>query len=100
MSPDGSVRLLAERNLQHELSMTRKKFKPAVTVRKAMVEDPSRSRRVLSAAVKRKVWEEDDMERLSQLRKLEKKGQMITSVDGDQVEAWANTIRSLPSQLM
>jgi len=36
---DDSVRLLAERNLQHELSLTRKGFKPAVTVCDAMVED-------------------------------------------------------------
>jgi len=55
MSPDGSVRLLAERNLQHELSLTRKGFKPAVTVHDAMVEDPSRSRKAPSAAVKRRV---------------------------------------------
>ena len=100
MSPDGSVRLLAERNLQHELSMMRKKFKPAVTVRNVMVEDPSRSRKALSAAAKRKVQEEDDTERLAQLRKLEKQGQMVTSVDGDEAKAWANTIQSLPSQLM
>ena len=34
MSPDGSVRLLVERNLQHELSMMRKKFKLADEVKK------------------------------------------------------------------
>lgn len=34
MSPDGSVRLLVERNLQHELSMLRKKFKLADMVKK------------------------------------------------------------------
>ena len=51
-------------------------------------------------AAKRKVWEEDDIERRSQLRKLEKKGHTIASVDGDEVETWANTIQSLPSQLM
>ena len=67
MSPDGSVRLLVERNLQHELSMMRKKFKPAVIVHNVMEEDPSRSRKTLSAAVKRKVQEEDDTERLAQL---------------------------------
>ena len=48
------------------------------------------------AAVKRKVQEEDDAERLAQLRKLEKQGQMVTSVDGDEAKAWANTIQSLP----
>ena len=41
----------------------------------------------LAEGVKRKFQEEDDTERLSQLRKLEKQGQMITSVDGDEVEA-------------
>ena len=80
--------------------MMRKKFKPAVTVRNVMVEDPSRSRKALSAAAKRMVQEEDDTERLAQLRKLEKQGQMVTSVDGDEAKAWANTIQSLPSQLM
>ena len=77
----------------------RKKFKPAVTARNAMVEDPSQSKKVQSAAVKRKVQEEDDKERLSQLRNLEKQGQ-IMSMDGDEVEALANTIQSLPSKLM
>ena len=63
MSPDGSVRLLAERNLQHELSLTRKIFKPAVTVHDTMVEDASQSRKGLSAAVKRRVQEKDSTDR-------------------------------------
>jgi len=57
-----------------------------------MVEDPSRLRKVLSAAVKRRVQEKDSTERLLQLRKLEKQGQMIASVDGNETEVWANTI--------
>ena len=65
-----------------------------------MVEDPSQSRKALSEAVKGKVQEEDDTERLAQLTKLEKQGQMVTSVDGDEAKAWANTIQSLLSQLM
>jgi len=76
----------------------RKKFKPAATVRNAMVEDPSRSRKALSAAVRRKVQEEGDAERLSQLSKLEKQGQMqghmVSSVDRDEVEAWGITLSS------
>lgn len=50
--------------------------------------------------MRRKVQEEDDAERLSKLRKLEKQGHMVSSVDRDEVEAWGNTIQSLPSQLM
>ena len=89
MSPDGRVRHLAERN-----------FKPAVTVRDAMVEDPSRSRKAISAAVTRRVQEKDSIERLSQLKKLENQGQIIASVDGNEIEVWANTNQSLPFQLM
>ena len=100
MSPDGSVRLLAERNLQHELNLTRKSFKPAVTVRDTMVEDPSRSRKTLSAAVKRRIQEKDSNDRLSQLEKLEKQGQMIASVEENEIEIWANTVQSLPAQQM
>ena len=96
VSLDGCVRHLAERNLQNELSLTRKKFKPAVTVRDVMVEDPSRSRKSLSAAVKRVVQEEDDNDRLSKLKMLEKQGQMVSSVDENEIEVWANTIQSLP----
>ena len=100
MSPDGSVRLLAERNLQHKLSLTRKIFKPAVTVRDTMVEDPSRSRKTLLAAVKRRIQEKDRSDRLSKLEKLEKQVQMIASVEENEIEIWANTVQSLPAQQM
>ena len=65
-----------------------------------MVEDPSRSRKSLSAAVKRVVQEEDGNDRLSKLKMLEKQGQMVSSVDENEIEVWANTIQSLPSQQM
>ena len=64
-SPDGCVRLLAERNLQHEMTLTRKKFKPAVSACDTMADDPSRSRKALSSAAKRIVKEEDDHKRLT-----------------------------------
>ena len=89
MSPDGSVRLLAERNLQHELNL-----------RDTMVEEPSRSRKTLSAAVKRRIQEKDSNDRLSQLEKVEKQGQMIASVEENEIEIWANTVQSLPAQQM
>jgi len=50
--------------------------------------------------VKRRVQEKDSTERLSQLKKLDKQGQVIASVDGIEIEVWAKTIQSLPSQQM
>jgi len=52
-----------------------------------------RERKRESAAVKRRVQEKDSIESLLQLKKLEKQGQMIVSVDGNEIEVWANTIQ-------
>ena len=50
---------VAERNLEHEKTLIRKKFKPPVSVQDTMADDPSRSRKPLSSATKRKVKEEE-----------------------------------------
>ena len=49
------------------MTLTRKKFKPAVSVCNITADDPSLSRKALSSAAKRKVKEEDDYERLTRL---------------------------------
>ena len=59
-SADGCVRLMAERNCQHELTLSRKKFKPAVFILNTMADDPAQSGKALSSAAKRRVREEDD----------------------------------------
>ena len=56
---------LADRNLLHEITLTRKKFKSAVSVYDTMADDPSRLRKELSSAVNRKVKKEDDYEKLT-----------------------------------
>ena len=50
--------------------------------------------------MKRRVQEKDSSDRLSQLEKVEKQGQMIASVEENEIEIWANTIQSLPAQQM
>ena len=63
------VRLLAERNLQHEMKLTRRK--PAVSACDTTAYDPSHLRKTLSSAAKRQVREEvnyrkeDNHERLT-----------------------------------
>ena len=74
-SPEGYVRLMAERNRQHELTLSRKKFKPAVFILNTMADDPAQSGKALSPAAKRKVREEKDSNRLTRLTSLEKQGQ-------------------------
>ena len=49
------------------MTLTSKKFKPAVSVCNITADDPSLSRKALSSAAKRKVKEEDDYERLTRL---------------------------------
>ena len=69
--PDVCVRLPAERNLQHEMKLTRKKVKPAASVCDTTADDHSHSRKTLSSAAKRQVGEEvsyrkeDNHERLT-----------------------------------
>ena len=50
---------VAERNLEHEKTLIRKKFKPPVSVQDTMADDPSCSRKPLSSATKGKVKEEE-----------------------------------------
>ena len=100
ISPGCNVRLVAKRNLWAWWERNSNQLSQLVHNAIWWKTLQSRSRRALSAAAKRKVTEEDDIERRSQLRKLEKKGQIIASVDRDEAKAWANTIQSFPSQLM
>jgi hypothetical protein len=97
-SPDPCVRHLAERHLKDEKLLQRKKFKPAVMVRDVMAEDPGCTRKGLTQAVKRKVIEEDDRVRQSQLFALEKQGQMMSTTPPDAAPLWSKAIQSLPPE--
>ena len=63
-SPEGCVRLKAEKNRQHELTLSRKMFKPAVFILNTMADDPAQSGKALTSAAKKRVREEDDNNRL------------------------------------
>ena len=77
MSRDPCVWYLAEKGLQHYLTLSRKKFKASVVVRNALAEDPNQNRKSLVSAAKRATQQAEDVRRETELKSLEKQGQMI-----------------------
>ena len=94
-SPDPCVRFIADNNLQHELSASRMKFRPATAVRDMMCEDPSQTRRSLARSTKARVTTEADTNLLQQLSDLPKQGRLVRSFTPDAATAWSTAVRSL-----
>ena len=93
-SADPCVRRIAEKAFQSEITAQRKKFRPAIVVRDTMQEDPSRSRKALLTAAKRRVSSEDV--RLTGLQSLPRQGHMIRATTPDTATIWAKAVQSLP----
>ena len=74
---------LAEKNLQHELGLSRKKFWASVVMRDVLVFYPGRSSKSLSTVAKWITQEVDGSKRQSELKSLEKQGHMMTEVTPD-----------------
>ena len=100
MSRDPCVRYLAEKGLQHDLTLSRKKFKASVVVRDALAEDPSRNRKSLASAAKRATQQADDARRETELKNLEKQGQMMRIASPDGASLWSKAVQSLPAEQM
>ena len=58
---------MAEKGLQHDLTLCRKKFKASVVVRDAQAEDPS-NRKSLVSATKRATQQADDARRETEVK--------------------------------
>ena len=63
-SQDSCVRFLADHGLKNELSLSRKKFRPALEARKALKVSPGCSRKTLTKSAKVLVSEEVNSSRL------------------------------------
>ena len=100
MSRDPCVRYLAEKGLQLDLMLSRKKFKASVVVRDALAEDPGRNRKLLVSAVKRATQQVDDVRRETELKSLEKQGQMMRTASPDGASLWSKAVQSLPAEKM
>ena len=99
-STDPCVRHLAEKHLQKEDQLTRKIFKPAVVVRDALAEDPSRGRKALAAAARRQVKSQEASDRLQQVQDLQKQGEMLRTTTSDTATVWAKAVQALPANTM
>ena len=75
-SQEPSVRFLADRGLKRELSLARKKFRPAREAREAMRKSLGGSRKSVMKTAKAAVTEEVDSSRLDHLQSLEMQGQL------------------------
>ena len=98
-SADACVRHLAERELHQDLSLSRR-FKASVAVQEVMMMDPDFTRRSLSARAKGYVQASDDDDRLDNLRRLEKEGQMSRLSTPQAAEIWAKAVESLPDEIL
>ena len=63
---------LAERDLKHELSLVRKKFRPAAVVRGTLISNPDHKHKYLSKAAKATVTDEANINLLVSLQSLVK----------------------------
>ena len=91
---------LAEKNLQHELGLSRKKFRASVVMRDVLALDPGRTRKSLSTVAKRITQEMDDSRRQSELKSLENQGYMMREVTPDGVYIWSKAVQTLPAEQM
>ena len=95
-SQDSCVRFLAERGLKNELSLVRKKFRPAVEAREALKISPGCSRKALTKSAKALVSEEVNSSRLDNLQGLEKQGQLSRCTSPSCTPIWSRAVLALP----
>ena len=99
-SCDSCVRHLAERGLKHELTLTRKKFRPATIVRDTLIANPDHNCKSLSKAAKATVTDEANKNLLDNLQSLVKQGHMSRSTDSKCASVWSETVQSLSDEQM
>ena len=94
-SSDPCVRLMAERALQKDLSLSRQKFKASREVREIMIHNPDFTRKSLATASKLLVSEADDDHHLNSLQQLEKQGHMSRCSSPEGAKVWAKALEGL-----
>ena len=97
-SQDSCVRFLADRGLKRELSLVRKKFRPASEAREALKMSPGGSRKSLVNSAKAAVTEEVNSSRLDRLQGLERQGQMSRCTSTRCAPIWSRVVQALPDE--
>jgi hypothetical protein len=100
VSQDSCVRFLADRGLKRELSLARKKFRPAKRAREALVINPGGNSKSLMKTAKAAVSEEVNSSLLDHLQSLEKQGQMSRCTSPSCAPVWSRVVQALPEEQM
>ena len=90
------MRFLANRGLKKELSLTRKKFRPAMEAREALKISPGCSRKALTKSAKALVTEGVNSFRFDNLQSLERQGQLSRRTDPSCAPIWSRGVLALP----
>ena len=96
ISQDSCVRFLAERGLKQELSLARKKFRPAMEAREALKISPGCSRKALTKSAKALVTEEVNSSCFDNLQSLERQGQLSRCTNPSCAPIWSRAVLALP----
>ena len=95
-SQDSCVRFLADRGLQREQSLARKKFRPAIMAREALKINPDGSKKSLMKTAKATVDEEVNSSDLDCLQSLERQGQLSRCTSPSCAPIWSRAVLALP----
>ena len=90
------MRRVAEDGLRREEKSQRAVFLPTVMVRDTMQEDPSRTRKALTKAVKARVADEEVTARVTEVHDLPRQGHMFRSCEEGAAHVWALALQQLP----
>ena len=90
------MRFLAERGLKQELSLARKKFRPAMEAREALKISPGCSRKALTKSAKALVTEEVNSSCFDNLQSLERQGQLSKCTNPSCAPIWSRAVLALP----
>jgi hypothetical protein len=101
VSQDSCVQFLVDCGLKLELSLARKKFRPAKQAREALViNPPGGNSKSLMKRAKAAVSEEVNSSLLDHLQSLEKQGQMSRCTSPSCAPVWSRVVQALPEEQM
>ena len=99
-SQDPCVRFLADRGLQRDLGLVRKKFRPPKEAREALANSHGGNRKSLVKVAKAAVSEEVNSSLLDRLHSQERQGQMSRCTSPSCAPIWSSAVLALPEEQM
>ena len=94
-SQDSCVRLMAEKTMIREATLSRRKFRPGYVIREVMQSNPNFTRKSLTKMAKALVHEEDQEGMKQSLQALPKQGHMSRCTDEDGAAIWGKALQCM-----